>query len=298
MATYANPLFGANQGYVGGRPMRTPTEDPDAESLSYDQSGMASDFAGIGQGNYGAMTDRGNAYLDRLEGLASGRDSLATEGLRQGLQQQLAMQRSAAAGAAPQNAAMAARVAANNMGRASSGMAGNAAMAGIAERNAATQALGQGILGMRGQDVNVALGSRGNAIQALGNVLGKPKEPGFWDYATSIAGAGLNALALRDNGSNTTSDERAKKNIQDADADSRRMLDGLRAYTYKYKNERDGKGKQYGIMAQDLERSGLGHAVMDTPEGKKVHGAKLATGLAALVSSVHRRVSKLEGKGK
>lgn len=279
---------GAMTQYLADENLRR-AKDPNAESLSLDQSGAASDFAGIGQANYGAMTDRGNAYLDRLEGLASGRDSLATEGLRQGLQQQLAMQRSAVAGAAPQNAAMAARVAANNMGRASSGMAGNAAMAGIAERNAATQALGQGILGMRGQDVQAAIGSRGNAVQALGNVLGKPREPGFWDYATSIAGSGLGALAM--------SDKRLKDDVKDADSDARRMLDGLKAYTYKYKDEKYGKGKQLGVMAQDVERV-LPQAVVETREGKALDAGKLAGGLAAMVSSVHRRVSKLEGKGK
>lgn len=263
-------------------------------------AGASNAFAGQGQANYGAMTDRGNAYLDRLDRLANGQDSLSREQLRQGLTQQLSQQRSMAASASPQNAAMAARTAATQMGRVGSGMAGNAAMAGIAERNAATQAMGNAILGMRGQDVQAALGSRGNTNTAYGNILGEQRDnsPGFWDYATGLLGAGMSAAATASTGGATKSDERAKTEIKDADADSRKMLDGLRAYTYRYKNERDGKGSQYGIMAQDLEKSGLGHAVMDTPSGKMVHGAKLATGLAALVSSVHRRVSKLEGKGK
>lgn len=278
----ANPALGTSSG-------DRPSPKKQAEQGSLDAASAASGFAGLGQQNYGAMTDRGNAYLDRLEGLASGRDSISAEQLRQGLQTQLAMQRSAGAGAAPQNAAMAARNAAMNMGRASSGMAGNAAMAGIAERNAASQALGQGILGMRGQDANVALGSRGNEVNAYGNILGQQREPGFWDYATSLGGAGLGALAM--------SDKRLKADIKDADSDSRKLLDGLKSYTYRYKDEKYGKGKQVGVMAQDMERV-LPQAVVETREGKALDAGKLAGGLAALVGSVHRRVSKLEGKGK
>ena len=93
------------------------------------------------------------------------------------------------------------------------------------------------------------------------------------------------------------SDRRAKKNVKDGDADAERLLKGLKAYRYDYKDERDGQGSQLGVMAQDLERAGAGHAVIDTPGGKMVHGAKLATTLAATLPVLHRRLAKLEGKG-
>lgn len=149
-----------------------------------EQGAAAGQFAGQGEAGYGAMTGQlGGTYgrlgeaMDYQNRLMRGENSVAAEQLRQGMQQGLAAQRSMAAGAAPQNSAMAARQAAMNMGRLGYGLSGQQALAGLQERNMAAsqygqlgQALGQLQLGQRGQDVNVALGSRGNAINAYGGV--------------------------------------------------------------------------------------------------------------------------------
>lgn len=249
-------------------------------------------FGNVGQQNYGDMTAAAEARRRYLERVARGEISVSGQQLRQGLAGQNANAIGMAQSAPPGNAAMGARMAANNIGRAGTAMAGQASIAGLQERAAAEQALGNMILQQRGQDANVALGAGGNAINAYGTVLGQQRQPGFMDYATSIGGA-LGAAAI------TKSDERAKTDIKDADTKAKRTLEGLKAYTYKYKDQRDGKGEQFGVMAQDLSRSGLGHAVIDTPSGKMVHGAKLATSLAGLAASLHKRVDKLERrKGK
>lgn len=250
------------------------------------QAGAAGGFADQAQQNYGNMTAESQATRDYLAGLMRGENSLSAEQLRQGLQQNLAAQRSQAAGAAPQNAAMAARTAAMNMGRLGAGMSGQAAMAGIAERNAAAGQLGQMQLGARGQDVNAAIGSRGNAIQGYGNAI-EPKGPSMWDKLLG-AGVGLGGAALM-------SDERLKTDIKDGGKDATRLLDGLKAYTYRYKDEKYGKGKQVGVMAQDLEKVAP-QAVVDTREGKAVDSAKLAGALAAALPTMHDRIKKLEGK--
>src|SRR5262249_11352646 len=83
------------------------------------------------------------AALEPLQRLASGQDSISAEQLRQGLQQNVAAQRSLAAGAAPANAAMAARTASIQAARLGSGMAGQQAIAGLQERQQAQQALSQ-----------------------------------------------------------------------------------------------------------------------------------------------------------
>jgi hypothetical protein len=70
---------------------------------------------------------------------------------------------------------------------------------------------------------------------------------------------------------------------------------GLRSYTFKYKDKKLGKDRELGVMAQDLERSGLKHTVIETPKGKAVHGAALATANTAMLSALERRVSKIEG---
>lgn len=267
--------------------------DPGAESESAkrqremleQQGAAASGFAGVGEQGYGATGIEAQQARDYLRRVANGQDSLSREQLRQGLQQQLAMQRSYAASAPPSNQAMAARTAANNMGRASSGMSGNAAMAGIQERNAANLALNDAILKQRQQDMQVALDSRRNAISGYGGAA--PEKSWIEKYGGAIAG-----------GAAAMSDERLKEDIKGGDSAAKRALEGLRAYTYRYKDEKHGKGKQFGPMAQDLERAGLKHAVIDTPDGKAVHGAKAALSSLALVAALGRRVSKLEGKRK
>lgn len=134
------------------------------------QSRGAADFANESQAGMRYRTGQMQGVIGQLQDQASGENSLSAEQLRQSLGQVLGGQRSMAAGARPGNAAMAARTAAIQGGRVGSGLAGQQALAGIAERNAATQSLG-GILGqMRGQDLQGALGSRGQAIGGFGDI--------------------------------------------------------------------------------------------------------------------------------
>lgn len=93
------------------------------------------------------------ALGEALRRQMSGQDSISREQLRQDAGRNISMQQALAASAGPQNAAMAQRMASQNQGRINQGLAGQAAMAGIAERNAATNAYGN-LTGMaRGQDM-------------------------------------------------------------------------------------------------------------------------------------------------
>lgn len=309
---YGNPMFNWMQqvaqqqtpnpfaNAVGGASGFGQSGDP--RSMLGGQADQAGGFANTAEQNYNNMTAESQATRDFLGRLMRGENSLAAEQLRQGLQQTTGQLRSQAAAASPANAGMAALQASNNIGRAGSAMAGNAAMAGIAERNAAAQALGQMQLGARGQDVNAALGSRGNAITGYQGQI-KPPQPSWWERGlgalTGLGGAALSNPSLfggGNNGNTAQSDRRSKTDIADGKKDSERLLEGLRAYTYRYKDEdKHGKGRRTGIMAQDVERVAP-HAVIDTPEGKKVHGAHLATALAAALPGMHERIKKLEGK--
>lgn len=247
------------------------------------QAGMAGWFGDVNQDEYQNLGNEASAERDYLRKLASGQESVSAEQLRQGVQQNVAAQRSMAQGGAPQNAAMAARSAAINAGRIGSGMAGQQALAGLQERQNAHKSLADMILGQRQQSLQGALGSRQTAIQGYG---GQKAEGSFLDkWGNAAAGAG--AIIAK-------SDRRAKSDIEDGDVEAKRALEGLRSYTFKYKNEKDGKGRQLGVMAQDLEKAGLKHAVIDTPDGKYVHGGKLATANTAMLSALERRVSKME----
>jgi hypothetical protein len=128
-------------------------------------------FAGTAQANYNQGTDALRGQLAYLQQLQRGQNSVSAEQLRQGLQQNLAAQQSMAAGAAPQNAAMAARTAAIQAGRLGSAASGQQALAGIQERNAAAQQAGQLGLGMRGQDLQGTLGGYGAANSAYGSMI-------------------------------------------------------------------------------------------------------------------------------
>lgn len=249
----------------------------------------ATGFANTAQGNY----NRGTAALGQsatdLRSIANGQSSVSAEQLRQGLQQNLAAQQSAAAGAAPMNSAMAARTAAIQSAHLGSALAGQQAVAGLQERQNAQQALAQLLLGQRGQDLQGTLGGYGAVNQAYGSQISQNGDKSNVEkYGPAIA-AGANLL----------SDRTLKTDIADGDDKARGLLEGLKAYSYKYKpsvSKQAGEGEQLGVMAQDLEATpGLKHTVINTPGGKMVNGSKLAAALAATLPGLNKRLKALEG---
>jgi hypothetical protein len=134
------------------------------------QGQEGSGFANEGQDAYTGMRAEGAGIRDMLRKQATGETSLSSEQLRQGLQQNLAAQRSLAAGASPGNAAMAARQMAQNSARLGYGMSGQAATAGIAEREAGAKALSDAYNQQRQMELEQALRSRQNAIGAYGGI--------------------------------------------------------------------------------------------------------------------------------
>lgn len=81
--------------------------------------------------------------IQGMQNRINGGQTVSGEMLRQGMHQNMAGQRSMAAGAGASNSAMAARNAAMNSGRMNAGLAGQQAVAGMKERLASEQALGQ-----------------------------------------------------------------------------------------------------------------------------------------------------------
>lgn len=161
--------------------------------------GAAGAAAGRGDIGYGRMT--GELQSDRryLQDLRAGKNSIAAEQLRQGLMQQQGQMIGTMASARPGSSPMAARTATLAAGRAGSAMAGNAAMAGIAERNAAAQSLANMNLGQRGQDIQYSLGQRGLAVQGLSALeqarLGRYQADLGAPSGTEVLIGGLSGLA-------------------------------------------------------------------------------------------------------
>lgn len=250
----------------------------------------AGQFAGTAQVNYNQGTQQAQGALQSLWGQAQGQNSVSQLQLAQALQQAQGQQQSIAAGASPANAAMAARTAAIQSGRLAAGAVGQQAVAGQQERNQAMGQYASLLQGLRGQDAQTALGARNTAVQGYsGGAFGQDEKSDLEKYGGLAQGI-VGAASL-------FSDRELKTDIRDGTADADRALKGLRAHVYRYKDEQHGEGERLGIMAQDIEAAGLKHAVIDTPEGKRVHGGHLAAALAAMMPGIDQRLSKLEGKG-
>mgnify|MGYP001591429092 FL=1 len=223
------------------------------------------------QGAYGQDI---NAAIAGLQRQAAGQDSLVNQQLNAALGRNVAAQQAMGA-TGTGNQALRARQAQQQIGNLRGGMAGDAAMARVAERQQAQQALAQMLTQLRGQQIQGAA-----ALQQVPTV----------GQSLLGAGQGLGMAAL-------LSDRAKKTAIRSAGGKADRLLDGLRAYSYRYKDQRHGKGEQLGVMAQDLQRAGLKQAVIQTPAGKAVDAGKLAGALAAAAARLHQRVRKLEAAG-
>lgn len=147
--------------------------------------GQAGTFGQQNAGNYQQDQAGINSSIAALQAQANGQNSVSAEQLRQGNQQALAAQSAMAAGASPNNSAMAARNAAMNMGRLSYGLSGQQATAGLQERQQAQQALANLQLGQSGQNMQGALGGYNAATGAYGAALGTPQKT----WGSTIQGA-------------------------------------------------------------------------------------------------------------
>lgn len=281
-------------------------KDKAGDALNYldgatnrDQAGDADKLRGLGddarrfgqesQGQFRSLGGEADQEREYLRRVARGEESVSAQQLRNSLQQNQSMQQSMAAGARPANAAMAARTAAMTAGRQGAALAGQQSIAGVQERAAAHGGLANMIMQQRQQELQGAQGSRGQAINAYGTAFtGAMQQP---TGAEKLMGAAATLGPLI-----AMSDERIKHDVRDGEEAAHKSLKGLRAHVFKYDSEKHGKGDQLGVMAQELERAGLGHAIVETSEGKAVHGGKLATGLAAMLPGINRRLEDLEGK--
>lgn len=272
---------------TGGGPGGPDEQEAARKKLLEEQAAKAGIFADYGQGGVVSLGGQMDTARQQLQDIATGKLSYSKEALRQGLMQNQAAQRSMAASASPQNAAMAALAGQQNSARLGSGMSGQAALAGIQEQQGAMKLYGDMTAQQRQQDLMAALQSRQNAMTGYGaGAAGQPEKSNLEKFGPALIGAF------------SASDRRLKTNVTKGDADAKLSLETLEAYAYDYKDGKHGKGRQLGVMAQDLEKAGLGQAVIDTPEGKMVHGAKLAGANTAMLAALGKRVSKLEGRRK
>lgn len=107
--------------------------------------------------------------------------------------------------------------------------------------------------------------------------------------ADLIAAAGPVAAAA-------ASDRRLKKDVVSGETHLSELF-SAKPYSYEYKDDKWGKGRRTSPMAQDLEKSSIGKAmVSETDKGEKIvdYGKGLGSMFAG-ISWLNRRLKKLEG---
>jgi len=114
------------------------------------------------------------------------------------------------------------------------------------------------------------------------------RSSGVWGGLMTGAGL-LGAAALM-------SDRNVKKNIKPEEGKKlNEFMDALESYEFDYKDESLGKGKQHGIMVQDLEKSEIGKGlVIETPIGKAINTTKAVGPIFSALNQINRRQKKLE----
>lgn len=277
--------------------------------------GMATNRTAPQVGMANPFRDAQMGQLSQLQGLASGQQQTAGElaayrGAQQAGAQQQAMARMARGG----DAALAQRGAANNMAGISSNAAGQAQRSALEGQMQAqgllTQAAGQG----RGQDMQVQIANMDSQLKQMGmddatrlaylqqmtGMDAATLQAQMQQYATAMGKPGLLGPLLSAGGQMAAgafaSDERLKTDVTDAGNDVDKMLDAMMPKAYVYKDtSKHGAGRRVGIMAQQLEQSEAGRAIVhDTPDGKLVDVKKAVSAALAAVARLNQRLRGVE----
>jgi hypothetical protein len=112
------------------------------------------------------------------------------------------------------------------------------------------------------------------------------KDNGGWGNVASGIGSFVGGLFSSDENLKTD-----KHVLTDEDAD--KLLGELTGYRFRYKKD---KNPQVGVMAQDMEKTPLKTAVVDTPAGKMINGDTTQAQVLALLANQNARIRKMEGK--
>jgi len=188
----AGGVVGGAIGYFGS------SSDEDASKRSRlngvgNNVGIFADDAHVQYQQHNARLD---GALNDLQARANGQNSISALQLHQSLQQNLAAQRSLQAGAGRGNAGMAARQASMNSARMGYGLAGQQALAGLAERAQAQDAYGSLLSNSRGQDITGALGGYNAQTSAYAGGLNGQSTPNAMAQWAPVVAAG--AAGIRD----------------------------------------------------------------------------------------------------
>ncbi|MGH7177244.1 MAG: tail fiber domain-containing protein [Tepidisphaeraceae bacterium] len=295
--------------------------EPDKKDYQFQHQGQIQDAInrGLGTNNQapqvgleGGFRDAQSRQLQQLQGIASGQQQGAGElAIQRQVQNALASQQGMARMARGSNAGLAARDAASNAAAIGLSGAGQSQQAAMQDQMNAqgliAQVAGQG----RGQDIQTQVSNMDAQLKAMG--MNDAARIAYLQQLTGMDAAQLQAYTAAKAGQQQMtgalisgagqigatalmSDENVKTDVADADEDIDAMLDALRAKRYRYKDEtRHGRGERAGIMAQDLERSRAGRAVVtEVADGKSIDVNKAVSAALASVARLNQRLRKVE----
>lgn len=90
------------------------------------------------------------------------------------------------------------------------------------------------------------------------------------------------------------SDRRIKHEVEDGKRQIQEFLNSIEAYMFKYIGSND---KNYGVMAQDLEKTEVGKSLVFEHKNIKMINTALATNvILAAIAEMNERLQKLEAK--
>ena len=237
-------------------------------------------------------------------GQAQGAGELAVQ--RQVAAAQAAQQAAARMARGGMNAGLAMRNAANNQAQIGLGGAGQAQQAALSDQQMAQGQLA-GVLGQgRGQDLSLAgqnaqiAGQRyGEDLGALTSLNGQQLGAQSGSMQAALGQQGIAGGLIGTAGTILAkSDRELKTDInEDAGADLDDMLDNLVAKTYRYKDPRNGEGERAGVMAQDLQKSKSGSALVVKLPGEDALGFDVTKAVSAALAATARlndRLRKVE----
>lgn len=259
---------GAKDVASGGTPAPTPQTNPGAD-VRAQQLAYAQQLQSVINGTAGpsAADIQGHEAQDRA----------------------IAQQFAAAQGATGAQQALAYRQALQNAAQISQQAGADAATQRANETTAAENQLGTTLNNTRSSDLTqygTDVGAGNVRYAADKDFQGKKIAAG-----AGVLSGGIGALI---------SDENEKSGKAPADGEIADMLDKLKAMKFRYKDPAGpGKapGKRAGVMAQDLERSMAGKAlVVETPEGKGIDTPQAVGAMLAALASLHARTKRLEGR--
>lgn len=105
-------------------------------------------------------------------------------------------------------------------------------------------------------------------------------------FTGQAAGGALSLGAL------ISSDEKVKDGVKDGAGDAQEMIDKLDSKKFSYKEDPE-KKVQLGILAQDMEKSPMGKAiVVETKKGKALDIGKALSAVLAVQSVLNKRLNK------